>query len=486
MTFNTSSTSDPLFVSSIIPLVAFATFVAAQYLIRHRWNTSESNKHPRNVPPMLNTGILETIKACSSHRTPWFILDGAKSCGSVYRLNLPIPATPMMVAVSDANLARDILCDPLTTKPKQIYGGLDDVTGGTKAMFTCEGKAWHSRRKGLAPAFSSKHIRRMNEAAKDKTEHWIQTKLVPMVEKGEAFDVGKEMIGITLDAIAETAFEYTMSEDEKSMFLHELELSLREFAERSFANPFRWLVGLLIPERRRAFIAGKRLQALGLTILQHYRRQVNPTKGTIIDLVVNNDAYRNDEERAAEILLMLIAGHDTTGYTMAWILKELAKNPKDQRRLRDTLRASDSNEWSKSKYLRKTVKEGIRLHPVSARGPFRKIGRDFETEDGYLLPKNSIICAAVLTMMRDEDVYENAEAFNPSRWDNPTKAMNDAYSPFAMGKQDCIGQSLANAELHSIIPRIVSEFELFLVEEGTVDFFLTLKPVNTMLRARKI
>ena len=89
-------------------------------------------------------------------------------------------------------------------------------------------------------------------------------------------------------------------------------------------------------------------------------------------------------------------------------------------------------------------------------------------------------------MMRDEDVYENAEAFNPSRWDNPTKAMNDAYSPFAMGKQDCIGQSLANAELHSIIPRIVSEFELFLVEEGTVDFFLTLKPVNTMLRARKI
>jgi len=63
--------------------------------------------------------------------------------------------------------------------------------------------------------------------------------------------------------------------------------------------------------------------------------------------------------------------------------------------------------------------------------------------------------------------------------------MNDAFLPFAMGKQDCISQSLANAELHNIIPRIVSEFEFFLVEEGTVDFFLTLKPVNTLHGTRK-
>jgi len=259
-----------------------------------------------------------------------------------------------------------------------------------------ESRVVHQRREVLA--FSAKHIRRINAVAKDKTEHWIQTKLVPMVEKGEPFDVGKEMIGITLNAIAETAFEYTLSDDEKSIFLHELELCQRRNSLKEiFANPLRCLLaGLLIPERRRAFV--------GLKIHHHYQRQAHPTKGTIIDLVANNDAYENDEERSADIILLLIAGHDTTGYTMAWILKELAKNPKDQRRLPDTLRASDSNKWGQSEYLRNVVKEGIRLRPVSARGPFRRIGRDFETKEGYLLPKNSIICAAVLTMMRDEDV----------------------------------------------------------------------------------
>jgi cytochrome P450 len=479
MNYDASSSIDPLF--SAVILVAFLTI----YHLIQKWNkTSEKNEH-RNLPPMVSTGMFETMKACSGSYFPWFLVDQAKSCGSIFRLNLPIPGTPMVVVTTSANLARKFLKDPLTTRPRLIYGGLDDVTGGTKSLFTTEGMCWHSRRKGLAPAFSSKHVKRMNEVAVEKAEAWIKNKLVPMVEKGEAFDVGKEMIGITLDAIAETAFEYTISEDEKTMFLHELELCLRE-SLINFANPFRRLYGLLLPDRRRAFVGGKRLQAFGLKILLQHRRQVHPMKGTVIDLVANSDAYANDEERAADILVMLIAGHDTTGYTMAWILKELAKNPEEQQRLRDTLRASNFSERSQSEYLRKIVREGIRLHPVSAAGPARRIGRDIVTKEGYLLPKNSIVFNAVLAMMRDEDVYKNADSFDPSRWDNPTKAMNDAFLPFAMGKQDCIGQSLANAELHCILPIILSEFELFVVEEGTADFFLTLKPVNTMLGARRV
>jgi len=452
---DTSSSIDPLF-TTIIFLAAFATFA-------HLRKRQRQNNECQNLPPILNTGIFETMKICSGKRWPGFLLNATRSFGSIFRLNLLIPSTPMVVAISDANLARDIFSDPLTTKPKEIYGALDGVTVGKKSMFTSEGKYWHSRRKGLTPAFSSMHIKRMNAVAIEKTEHWIQTKLVPMVELGESFNVGKEMIGITLGAIAETAFEYTISDDEKLMFLHELELSLKEFTAKANTNPFRCLVGLLIPERRRAFVASKRLQALALKILQHYRTQVHPTKGTILDRIVSNDAYANDEERAADIILMLIGGHDSVGYTMAWILKELAKNPEEQQRLRDTLRASNPNKWSQCEYLRKVVKEGMRLHIVPAGGASRRLGRNFEMKEGYLLSKNSIVFTAFYAMMRDEDVYENAESFNPSRWDNPTKAMNGAFIPFAMGKQDCIGQSLANAEIHSIIPRIISEFELFLV-----------------------
>ena len=64
--------------------------------------------------------------------------------------------------------------------------------------------------------------------------------------------------------------------------------------------------------------------------------------------------------------------------------------------------------------------------------------------------------------------------------------MVDAFNPFSLGKQNCLGQSLAQAETFTIVARIVTKFELSVENEGTVDFFLTLKPVGAILRARKL
>ena len=55
--------------------------------------------------------------------------------------------------------------------------------------------------------------------------------------------------------------------------------------------------------------------------------------------------------------------------------------------------------------------------------------------------------------------------------------MVDAFNPFSLGKQNCLGQSLAQAETFAIVARIVTKFELSVENEGTVDFFLTLKPL---------
>jgi hypothetical protein len=53
----------------------------------------------------------------------------------------------------------------------------------------------------LAPALEKSHVARMNSVALDRTERWIETRVRPMVEKGESFDVGKEMVGVILSAI---------------------------------------------------------------------------------------------------------------------------------------------------------------------------------------------------------------------------------------------------------------------------------------------
>ena len=51
----------------------------------------------------------------------------------------------------------------------------------------------------------------MNQVALEITEKWIQEVLIPCTERGESFDVSKEMISITLEAICKTAFEYDIT-----------------------------------------------------------------------------------------------------------------------------------------------------------------------------------------------------------------------------------------------------------------------------------
>ena len=441
----------------------------------------------KSPPPMAKAGILETIKQLSGTNLPNFLLDTARDLQSeIFRLNLHyVFFCPMVVTVSDPKVSREILLDPLTTKPNQIYKPLDDMVGGKKNIFTSNGKDWHSRRKGMAIAFSSKHITRMNKVASKKVDEWINTRLSKFIDNNESFDVGHEMIDITLSAISETAFEYQISEKEKEDFIHNLEVSLKEFFFKTAVNPLRKPFGLFFSERRCAHLAAENLHSFCLKIINEYRQLENPIKDTIIDRIMKNSTYKDDSERAADIFVLLVAGHDTTGFSIAFTLKELAKNPKEQQNLRDSLDSLQKKNWNESIVLRKVIKEGMRLHPV-ADGATRTLGRDFTTDEGFLLPKGSIAILTHTSKFRNNDIFDDADSFIPGRWDYPTERMNEAFHPFSLGKRNCSGQALANAEIHSIIAQICSEFELELTNEGEKAYFLTNKPVNTMLKAKKI
>jgi cytochrome P450 len=338
----------------------------------------------------------------------------------------------------------------------------------------------------MAPAFSSRHINRMNRVACEKVNEWIETRLSAFVERDESFDVGLEMVDITLSAISETAFEYLMSRDERQQFSQDLRTCFDEFCFKSSLNPLRKMCGVFLYERRLAHAAANRIHVLSMKIIKSFRQLTHPIKDTIIDSIVNNNiSYKNDNERAADVTVLLVAGHDTTAYTIAWTLRELAKHPKEQRMLRDSLRSSDARDIQKSDHLRKVVKESMRLHPVAAGASIRTLGRDLVSEN-YFLPKGTLAFIPLILMHRNANVYERPDSFVPSRWDEPTAKMKDSFNPYSAGKQNCIGQSLANAEIMNIVSRVCYEYELKLIDEGQTEFCLFLKPVKAMVKAKKI
>lgn len=62
------------------------------------------------------------------------------------------------------------------------------------------------------------------------------------------------------------------------------------------------------------------------------------------------------------------------------------------------------------------------------------VGRDIMTSSG-LIPKGSLCSLQFLLVFRNPDFFEEPDSYLPSRWENPTREMKDAFNPFSLGKQ---------------------------------------------------
>ncbi|CAJ1962455.1 unnamed protein product [Cylindrotheca closterium] len=467
-------------------IVIAASFLLYQAYARLFYSKIEKDKKPL---PKANKGILETLRMWAGPKAPFHFLEMAKELDSfIYELNIPIPGHPKAVVVSEPEDARDILNDRLTDKPLALYGKLLEFSPTKdKVIFGMQADAeWHRRRKGTAPAFSQKHVRRMTEVAVKHTEKWLDEYLSPLVEKHQSFDVANQMMKLLLKAFCETALEYDISNEDIDTFIIEWDLITREYILKSTANPFRKYFTAILPERRRAKQATHAVHAIFHKVIKNYRALESPLEGTVIDLIMKNPTFKTDDELASEIFAYIVAGHDTTAMSITWTLLELGKHPEEQRSLREAFSKVESEEWSNSELLKNVVREGMRLHPVAAITVSRTIGRDMTTKKGnYFLPKGTFVLLPFYNIFHNDGVFEDAETFRPSRWENPTELMKAAFMPFAAGKQGCIGRMLAHIVLHTVLARLIQKYDFSVEEEGYAEFNLILNSVGLRMKATR-
>lgn len=436
-------------------------------------------------PPYIPISYIHILKTLSAGQLPQSMLKWARAYSrNVYSLRMAFNGARFIV-VGDATIMRKLLTYESISKP-WVYTRSTTVHDGGTNFFAENGERWYHARKSIMHAFSSHHIRRMRIVTLEKVENFMK-KLDANERK--SFDVGKEMINLTLEVICDAAFEYKMSESEQEEFLTELEIVLKE--NRNSYIPLRWRLGRFIPSVRRSRLGSKRLYALGEKILATYRTIENPIKDTVMDRVVNNPNYHNDKERVNDLLVLLLAGHDTTAYSLAWILKELAMHPQEQAKLRSELLNASVEERYNLKALHNVIKEGMRLNPVAALGGIRTSSKDIilEATGKYpytVIPKGSMIFFSMMSILQNPLYFENPDDFIPSRWENPSDDAVAAFLPFLTGPRNCVGQSLANAEMRTVLSHLCANYEFTIENEGSNTFFLTYKPRNCLLVANRI
>jgi len=301
--------------------------------------------------------------------------------------------------------------------------------------------------------------------------------------------VSETMVRLTVDIIGSTGFGgYRMNallgseeESEGRQFMRDLQVALLEFTSRQALNPLRRFTHFWHPEVVEAKAAAHRLMLFAQRILDAFRGSDAGARDadSLIAHLCNNQMYRSDRERCADVVMYLTAGHDTTGFSLAWILCELARHPEIQ----DKLAREVAQQGSSSAFLQLVIKEGLRLHPVGALGSLRTCAADVATPDGDVIPSGSCCITPFYVIFR-EGWIENPTAFAPERWGAGApqrRELERLVFPFSLGRRDCIGQRMAMAQLTKVLAHISPRYRLSMAHEPEADYFLTLKPANAAL-----
>ena len=161
---------------------------------------------------------------------------------------------------------------------------------------------------------------------------------------------------------------------------------------------------------RRAKLAGEKIRAAQSKILDNYRASMTPeeiAKDSSILAHIVRGPYKSDKERCAEMTVFMIAGHDTTSYSLSWIIIEIARNPHVYEKVKAEIERVvpgdvivTQKHLSELTYLDDVIREGMRLWPVGASGSLRLASKDLYYED-MVIPKVSHLNLPIYCIFRN-------------------------------------------------------------------------------------
>jgi cytochrome P450 len=233
-------------------------------------------------------------------------------------------------------------------------------------------------------------------------------------------------------------------------------------------------------------IGGPAIRLYAEKILEKYLANPNKSKAnTMIKLIVENEQYKSDDERVDEIMMFLIAGHDSTGITLSTILVLLAKNPLVAQKLRQEFASVPVDQRCKVPLFEYVIKESMRVMPPIS-SILRQIGQDLVLKSGHKIPKGAICTIPNIVYMYNDAVFKDPDQFKPERWANPTKEMMDSFMPFGLGQRNCVGQMLAKAEINTVIPSLLANYDFTVEDEGETSLNIFFEFTNIKLKVTKL
>lgn len=409
-----------------------------------------------------------------------FMDECVRRFGDMYTLNLG-KDNPNLVFISNPQALQQILTQD-TKADFHAPGELNAVFKsllGDNSVICLSGSSHQRQRQLMMPSFHGDRMRTYSNVINQATTESLD------LQSGQIFDVRTVTQSITMRVIMQAVFGL-----ERGERAERLEHLLKELLDRG-SSPMS-VASLYFPILQQEWggitpwavqmRVQREVDALLYAEIQERRQHHDPARTDILSLLMTaqDEAGESmtDVELRDELMTLLVAGHETTATALAWALYWIHKLPAVKaklvaeldsldERLRQRLgEYPDLNSILKAPYLDAVCNEALRIYPV-AMLTFPRVSNKTVNLAGRDIPAQTVLMGSIYSLHQREDLYPQPKEFKPERFLERQFSPFE-FLPFGSGARRCIGSALAMFELKLALAKIVSRWELELVDKRDI------------------
>jgi len=325
-------------------------------------------------------------------------------------------------------------------------------------LLTSNGPYWLRQRRLIQPGFHPQKVKELYGIMKDTIDRFLEKFPV-----GENVDVYPLMNRLAFDVVVNTLFNIHLPAETIGELSRNIS-DIQEFVITDIRQPYNswWfaLSGRVKENKDKA----ERVRDILRTVVRE-RKKSDKKYNDLLDMLLdaryedNGDAM-TEEQILDEILILFIAGHETTGNALTWTLSLLANHPKELAILREESEALSISDTVGHPRLSAVINESMRLYPPAWASD--RVALEDDSFGEFSFPKGTIIALFYFGLHRSEKYWDEPLAFKPSRFLDPDrdKEKSKIYFPFGGGPRLCIGNNFAMAEMALFIQGFIQAFDL--------------------------
>ncbi|MDD9379513.1 cytochrome P450 [Streptomyces sp. ZAF1911] len=365
-------------------------------------------------------------------------------------------------------------------KDNAIYQEVRDALGN--GLLTSQDEDYLRQRRLVQPLFTKRRVDGYADAVATET---ASTLAAWEAAPDGVVDVADEMMTLALRAVARILFGTDV--DATADVVDRSFPVITAYVMRRGYSPVNVPRDWPTPGNKRAAAAMDELYEVCDGIIAERRSTAaGATDEDLLSLLAAASSVDDGEFDATElreqVLIFLLAGHETTATSLAFSLHLLARHPELQDRARAEItavlgdRTPGAADLDRLPYLTQVLKEAMRLYPAAP-----VLGRRSVTAaevDGHTIPAGADVIVAPWVTHRHPGYWPDPERFDPDRFTPEAEAARPRYAwmPFGGGPRACIGQHFSMLESVIALAMLLRAYEFEAVDtEVSVTAGITLR-----------